>query len=101
MHYDSAIPGVSQRVGLKVQREPVVNSIKVDVVKGKSIPDLDSNKHFGCRGIELTATQFDIFYAIVEFDGIARPDPKRDTMFIELRALEIFDNFDSQYDKGW
>lgn len=86
-------------MSIKINRNFVINSVKVDVVKGKQIPELDKNKFFGCRGIQLTATQFDIFYAIVTFDGIARPDPKRDTLFIELRAVEVFDKFESDHDK--
>jgi hypothetical protein len=86
--------------GVKVSRDLEISMVKVDIVKGQSIPKLDQNRHLSCRTIELTATQFDIMYAIVAFDGLKRPDPLRDTLYVSMRALEIFDNFDSERSRG-
>ena len=100
MHHNQVTTEFSTCIGIKVNRNLQINMVKVDVVKGKNIPELDKNKHFNCRTIDLKTSQYDILYAIVSFDGDFKPDPKRDTLYLQLRAKEIFDNFDSTRSKS-
>ena len=100
IHLDELSDYYEKSIPIKISRDLLLSSIQVDVVKGKSIPELKKNKFFNCRSLSLKASQYDVLYAIVDFDKISKPDPLRDSVFVQLTALEIFDNFRTPNDKS-
>ena len=99
LHIDDLSSFFENSFSVKISRDLQLGYVKADIVKGKSIPNLN-NKHFSCRTLELKASQYNILYAIVAFDGLHKPDPLRDSVFLQLSALHVFDNFQSPKDKG-